>query len=91
MIFNLLCLHLLIHSFIYLFISFSYTHRCLKDLLPAEAGAKLTTAQVRYELMEAFEDVFPSMELIVQEKKGLGEGGVEEVVLPEEDGREEVV
>ena len=72
-------------------IPYSPTNRCLKDLLPAEEAAKLTTAQVRYELMEAFEEVFPSMELCVQEKKGPLLGGVEEVVLQEEEEREECV
>lgn len=62
---------------------------CLKDFLSAEKAAKLTTAQVRYELMEAFEEVFTSMELCVQEKKGPMLWQVEEVVLVDEEDREE--
>lgn len=57
--------------------------------MSAEKAAKLTTAQVRYELMEAFEEVFTSMELCVQEKKGPMLWQVEEVVLVDEEDREE--
>jgi hypothetical protein len=39
--------------------------------------------------MEAFEEVFPSMELCVQEKKGPLLGQVEEVVLLDEEDRED--
>ncbi len=46
---------------------------------------------MRYEVMEAFEEVFPSMELCVQERKGLPAGGVEEVCLQEEEGGEQFV
>jgi len=45
---------------------------------------------VRYELMEAFEDVFPSMELCVQEKKDQLKGTVDEMVLEDEE-REDYV
>lgn len=84
-------MHAFISHLIALMPSTSLSHTsCLNDLLPATA--RLTTAQVRYELMEAFEDVFPSMELCVHEKKGLpAEAGVEEVVLLEEEDREECV
>lgn len=65
-------------------------HRCLNNLLSPHAAAELTTAQVRYELMEAFEDVFPSMELCVQEKKDQLKGTVDEMVLEDEE-REDYV
>ncbi|TFJ86120.1 hypothetical protein NSK_002940 [Nannochloropsis salina CCMP1776] len=63
---------------------------CLNNLLSPHAAAELTTAQVRYELMEAFEDVFPSMELCVQEKKDQLKGTVDEMVLEDEE-REDYV
>lgn len=70
----------------------THTHidSSLKQLLSPEEAQEVTTARVRYELMETFEEVFPSMELCVTECKALP-GGVEEVVCvgEEEEGEGE--